>query len=85
MEFINDNANIFFFVTTIFVTILIFISLLVFFIVFKLYKFINKLIRSGDEIIEKNKDNIFIQKGLPFVLPILSFFLKKKGNKQKNK
>ncbi len=85
MNFINDNANIFFFVTTIFVTVLILIALFVLYLIFKVKSFTQKLIEQGETIIEKNKDNKFINTGLPILLPILAFFFKnnKKGGKHK--
>lgn len=78
MDFINNNANIFFFVTTIFVVILIIISLFVLYIILKIKRFIQKIIKEGDNIIEKNKDNKFVNTGLPILLPILTFFFKNK-------
>ncbi len=85
MNFINDNANIFFFVTTIFVTILIIISLFVLYIILKIKNFIQRLINEGDIIIENNKDNKFINTGLPILLPILAFLFKNKKRSNKNK
>lgn len=78
MNFINDNANIFFFVTTIFVTVLIIIALFVLYLILKVKNFIQKLIEEGETIIENNKDNKFINAGLPVLLPILAFFFKNK-------
>jgi len=85
MNFINDNANIFFFVTTIFVIILIIIALFLLYLILKVKNFIQKLIDEGETIIENNKDNKFINTGLPILLPILAFFFKnkKKGSKHK--
>lgn len=82
MDFINNNANIFFFVTTIFVTVLIIISLFVLYIVLKIKNFIQKIIREGDSIIERNKNNKIVSNVLPIILPVLSFFSKTK-KKQK--
>ncbi len=85
MNFINDNANIFFFITTIFVTVLIIIALFILYIIIKIRKFIQKLIEEGETIIENNKDNKFINTGLPILLPILAFFFKKIKKNNKNK
>lgn len=76
MDFINNNANIFFFVTTIFVAILIIISLFLLYIILKIKKFIQKIIKEGDNIIEKNKDNKIISGLLPIILPLVSIFSK---------
>jgi len=82
MDFINNNANIFFFVTTIFVTVLIIISLFVLYIVLKIKNFIQKIVKEGDSIIERNKDNKILNNVLPIILPVLSFFAKsKKGGR----
>lgn len=87
MEFINNNANIFFFVTTIFVIILTILTLILLISGIKLYKFIVKVIDQGDVLLEEVKANNFVKKAAPIVLPILlpimSFFMKKKANKKK--
>ena len=85
MNFINDNANIFFFITTIFVTVLIIIALFILYIIIKIRKFIQKLIEEGEIIIENNKDNKFINTGLPILLPILAFLFKTRKKNNKNK
>ncbi|MBC7767113.1 hypothetical protein H7Y21_03925 [Arenimonas sp.] len=86
MEFINNNANIFFFVTTIFVIILTILTSILLIAAVKLYIFIAKAIEQGDVILEDVKANNFVKKVapvvLPVILPIISFFVKKKGGKK---
>lgn len=86
MDFINNNANIFFFVTTIFVIILTILTLILLIAAVKLYKFIAKAIEQGDVILEEAKANNFVKKVapvvLPIILPIISFFAKKKSKKK---
>jgi hypothetical protein len=86
MNFINENANIFFFVTTIFVIVLIILFTVLLLAAIKLYKFVVKVVKQGDVILEDVKTNEFVKKGtsilLPILLPIFSFFMK---NKRKNK
>ena len=86
MEFINTNANIFFFVTTILVVILIILCLILVFAAIKFYKFIARAIVQGDKLLEEAKSNNFIKKAAPIVMPILlpiiSFFAKKKPRKK---
>lgn len=87
MNFINENANIFFFVTTIFVIILIIIFVIVLFGTLKVYNFVRKAVNRGDVLLEESKNNEFVKKGtsivLPILLPVISFFMnkKKKGKK----
>lgn len=87
MDFINNNANIFFFITTIFVIILIIIFTVLLLAAIKLYKFVVKIIKQGDIILEGVKTNEFFKKGisvaLPVLLPIISFFMKKKSKSKK--
>lgn len=86
MDFINNNANIFFFVTTILVVVLIIILLIIMFAVIKVYKFIRKAVNQGDLILDDVKENNFIKKAIPIVLPVLlpivSFFYKLKKKKK---
>ncbi|MBC7981570.1 hypothetical protein H7X65_00670 [Candidatus Parcubacteria bacterium] len=86
MEFINNNANIFFFVTTIFVMILIILAVILVAAAVKFYKFITRAIDQGDVLLEEAKSNNFVKKAAPFVmpivLPIISFFAKKKSKKK---
>lgn len=88
MEFINNNANIFFFVTTILVIILIILFTTLLLSAIKLYQFIAKVVKQGDLFLEEVKENTFVKKAIPVVLPILlpifSFFVKSK-KKAKNK
>lgn len=87
MEFINTNANIFFFVTTILVVIFIILGLILVFAAIKFYKFIARVIDQGDVLLEEAKSNNFIKKAvpiiMPIVLPIISFFAKKKKSYKK--
>lgn len=87
MNFINENANIFFFATTIFVVILILISLILLFLAIRFYRFLQRIITKGDNLLEETKTSEFVKKGAPIVLPILlpiiSFFMKKKGKSKK--
>lgn len=87
MNFINQNADIFFFVTTIFVIILIILFTILTFAVAKLYKFIARVVKQGDGILEDVKNNEFAKKTipviLPIVLPIFSFFMNKKSKNKK--
>ena len=87
MDFITNNANIFFFVTTILVIVLIIICLMVLFLVINAYRFIQRVITKGDVLLEETKSSEFIKKGapmiLPILLPVLSFFAKKKMKKTK--
>ncbi len=83
MNFINDNANIFFFVTTIFVAILIIIALVLLYLIIKIKNFIQKLIEEGESILEKNKDNKILATSLPIILPILTFLFNNKKKKRK--
>lgn len=80
MEIINNSANIFFFVTTIFVTILTIILIISLVAVVKIYKFIQKAVDKGDVFMEELKANALIKKAapviLPVLMPILSFFFK---------
>lgn len=86
MNFINENANIFFFVTTILVIILIILFTVLLLAAIKIYKFVVKVVKQGDIILEDVKINEFVKKGtsilLPILLPVISFFMK---NKRKNK
>jgi hypothetical protein len=86
MDFINNNANIFFFVTTILVVVLIIVLLIVMFATIKIYRFISKTIDKGDLLLEDIKENNFIKKAIPVVLPVLlpivSFFYKLKKKKK---
>ncbi len=87
MNFINENANIFFFVTTILVIILIILFTILLFSAISFYKFVLKVVKQGDVILEDVKTNEFVKKGapivLPIILPIISFFMKKKGRSKK--
>ncbi len=87
MNFISENANIFFFITTIFVIVLILIFLALLFLVLKVYSFIQRVVAKGDLLLEETKSNEFMKKGapivLPILLPILSFFFKKGKKKSK--
>lgn len=87
MNFINENANIFFFVTTIFVIVLIILFTVLLLAAIKLYKFVVKVVKQGDIILEDVKTNEFVKKGtsilLPILLPIISFFIKKKSKSKK--
>lgn len=87
MNFINDNANIFFFITTIFVIVLIILFTIILFAAIKLYKFVVKAVKQGDVMLEDVKTNEFVKKGapivLPIILPIISFFMKKKSKGKK--
>lgn len=87
MNFINENANIFFFVTTIFVIILIILFTILLLAAIKLYKFVVKAVKQGDTILEDVKTNDFVKKGtsivLPVLLPVISFFMKKKAKGRK--
>lgn len=87
MEFINTNANIFFFVTTILVVILIILGLILVFAAIKFYNFIARAIDQGDVLLEEVKSNNFVKKAAPFVmpiiLPVLAFFAKKKKSHKK--
>lgn len=86
MNFINDNANIFFFVTTIFVVVLIVIFLILLFATIRIYRFIRKAVNQGDVLLEETKTSEFVKKGapivLPILLPILSFFFKSKKTRK---
>ncbi len=82
MNFISNNSDIFFFVTTIFVTVLIIIALFVLSIVLKIRRFIKKIIDQGQDIIDKNKDNKILNTGLSIILPMLSIFAKTKKHKK---
>jgi heme/copper-type cytochrome/quinol oxidase subunit 2 len=87
MDFINNNANIFFFVTTVFVIILIILFTILVLSAVKLYKFVTKAVKQGDTLLEESKNNEFIKKGasivLPILLPVFSFFMKKKSKGKK--
>ena len=87
MNFINENANIFFFVTTVFVIILIILFTILLLAAVKLYKFVVKAVKQGDVMLEDIKANDFIKKGtsiiLPILLPVVSFFMKKKAKSRK--
>ena len=80
MNFINENANIFFFVTTIFVIILIILFTVLLFSAIKFYKFVVKVVKKGDTVLEDVKTNPIV---LPIILPIISFFMKKKSRTKK--
>lgn len=86
MDFINNNANIFFFVTTILVVVLIIIFLIVMFATIKIYRFLSKAVDKGDLLLDDIKENNFIKKAIPVVLPVLlpivSFFYKLKKKKK---
>lgn len=86
MDFINSNANIFFFVTTIFVIILIILFTILLLVAVKFYRFVVKVITQGDLLLEEVKENNFVKKAAPIVLPILlpimSFFMKAKKKKK---
>ncbi len=86
MDFINNNANIFFFVTTIFVIILTILTSILLIAAVKFYKFIVKAIDQGDVLLEEVKANNFVKKVtpvvLPVLLPIISFFVKSKKKKK---
>ena len=86
MDFITNNANIFFFVTTILVVILIILGLILVFAAIRFYKFIARAIDQGDTLLEEAKSNNFVKKAapivMPIILPIISFFVKKKSRKK---
>jgi heme/copper-type cytochrome/quinol oxidase subunit 2 len=77
MNLINDNANIFFFVTTIFVSVLVLTAAVVLVISIKIYRFIQRFIANAEALIEDNKTNEFVKRAVPIILPILGFFFKK--------
>ncbi len=87
MNFINENVNIFFFVTTIFVIILIILFTVLLFAALKFYRFVLRVVKQGDVMLEDVKTNDFVKKGvsvvLPVILPIMSFFMKKKTSRGK--
>ncbi len=87
MNFINENANIFFFVTTILVVVLIILFTVLLFSAIKFYKFVVKAVKQGDVMLDDIKTNEFVKKGapivLPIILPIISFFMKKKSKGRK--
>ena len=74
-------------ITTKIVVILIIISVVLLFGVMKAYNFIRKAINRGDVLLEDVKANEFVKKGapivLPIILPIISFFMKKKSKSRK--
>ncbi len=82
MNFISNNSDVFFFVTTIFVTVLIIIALFVLSIILRIRKFIKKLIEQGQDIMDKNKDNKVLNTSLSILLPILSVFAKTRKHKK---
>lgn len=85
MNLINDNANIFFFVTTIFVSVLVLTGAVLLVISIKIYRFIQRFIIKAEALVEDNKTNEFVKRAIPIVLPILGFFFKngKKTGKHK--
>ena len=82
MNFINENANIFFFATTILIGFLIILTSIVIYIFIKISRFVSKIIEKGDFIMEKNKDNKIINTILPTLLPILGFLFNAKKKKK---
>jgi heme/copper-type cytochrome/quinol oxidase subunit 2 len=82
MNFINDNANIFFFTTTIFVVVLIIIALVILFFVLRFYRFMDKLVQKGDEIVEKNSNNKFLTATLPILVSIAGLVFNSKNKKK---
>jgi len=60
---------------------------MILFLVINAYRFIQRVITKGDTLLEETKSNEFFKKGapivLPMILPIISFFAKKKMKKSK--
>jgi hypothetical protein len=81
-DFTLQHANTFFFITTIAVSVLIIILVVLLYIAYRVYLFIQRTIVRIDTLLdnatEHTETNPIYKKSLPYILPILGYIFGKK-------